>query len=291
VVNAGGTVLERYLYSPYGTPTILDADFAPDGDNFSDIDNTHLYTGREYDIYTGLQLNRNRFYAAHLGRWVTRDPIEYDGGLNLYGYVGAMPTSFVDPNGTAGKCFFNRSMEHVGGPNPELKQRLDHIGTMQMGGATYQTYLVTRSWWVALTSISHGCGEPLFVQWNVEFAKKTHWSDNIKTSIGINIPYGVFYANVEYNFGGGGGGGESGVTFNQPATSGPWQKDCYQFTTWLIVEREKKGTMTRETGRQWLGDRWRPYMTESWLFATQFGEGYSGKADTYTCKKQCTPTN
>jgi RHS repeat-associated protein len=102
VVNAGGTVLERYLYSPYGTPTILDADFAPDGDNFSDIENTHLYTGREYDSFTGLQLNRNRFYAAHMGRWVTRDPIGYEGGtLNLFEYARSAPLYSLDPNGTA----------------------------------------------------------------------------------------------------------------------------------------------------------------------------------------------
>ena len=29
-----------------------------------------------------------RFYNPELGRWINRDPIEEDGGLNLYGFVG-----------------------------------------------------------------------------------------------------------------------------------------------------------------------------------------------------------
>jgi RHS repeat-associated protein len=99
VVNASGTVLERYNYTPYGTPTVLDANFAADGDQISDIGNTHLYTGRERDPETGLQLNRVRYYGSHLGRWTATDPIEYLGGMNLYAYVGEMPTTRLDPFG------------------------------------------------------------------------------------------------------------------------------------------------------------------------------------------------
>ncbi|MBI3927003.1 MAG: RHS repeat-associated core domain-containing protein [Armatimonadetes bacterium] len=34
-----------------------------------------------------------------LGRFLTRDPIGYDGGLNLYAYVGNDPVNWVDPEG------------------------------------------------------------------------------------------------------------------------------------------------------------------------------------------------
>jgi len=65
------------------------------------------FTGRRTDPETGLQLNRNRFYASHLGRWVNRDPIGYDGGTwNLYEYVNGMPLDGVDPSGEVrGKVF------------------------------------------------------------------------------------------------------------------------------------------------------------------------------------------
>ena len=112
VVDDQGTVKERYTYTPYGEVTVLNgfndgdgAEWSPDPDNKSDIGNEYLYTGRRLDPETGLQLNRNRFYASHLGRWVNRDPIRYLGGLNLYGYVGGMPTFFEDPFGLAAWLF------------------------------------------------------------------------------------------------------------------------------------------------------------------------------------------
>jgi RHS repeat-associated protein len=64
------------------------------------IDNARLFTGREVDAATGLQLNRNRFYHQPLGRWVSRDPIAYEGRTrSLYEYVASQPPSGVDPSG------------------------------------------------------------------------------------------------------------------------------------------------------------------------------------------------
>ena len=98
VVNASGTVLQRYAYTPYGELKSYGANFTGGGTN---IGNTHLYTGRERDFETGLQLNRHRYYAAHLGRWINRDPIGYEGSKwNLYEYVRSQPRRHTDPNGT-----------------------------------------------------------------------------------------------------------------------------------------------------------------------------------------------
>jgi len=100
VMDDAGAVVERYSYTPYGEATVLDPNFSVDSDGVSDIGNEYLYTGRRRDPETGLQLNRNRFYHAPLGRWVNRDPIGYEGSeWNLYEYVGGMPTRFVDPSG------------------------------------------------------------------------------------------------------------------------------------------------------------------------------------------------
>ena len=99
ITNSSGTVLERYLYSAYGKSTVLDASFAADADDVTDIGNHYRFTGREVERVTNLQLNRYRFHQQQLGRWVTRDPIEYDGGMNLYAYVGGMPTQFADAFG------------------------------------------------------------------------------------------------------------------------------------------------------------------------------------------------
>jgi uncharacterized protein RhaS with RHS repeats len=40
-----------------------------------------------------------RGYDSGAGRWLNRDPIEEEGGLNLYGYVANNPLAFIDPLG------------------------------------------------------------------------------------------------------------------------------------------------------------------------------------------------
>ena len=70
------------------------------GNAASNIATTYRYTGREYDADTGLYYYRNRWYDPELGRFISEDPIGFAGGdINLYGYVGNNPLSFIDPYG------------------------------------------------------------------------------------------------------------------------------------------------------------------------------------------------
>jgi RHS repeat-associated protein len=99
MIEPDSDVAERYSYTPYGEVTFLDENFANPASS-SAIGNEILYTGRERDSSTGLQLNRNRFYHASLGRWANQDPIGYDGGTrNLYEYVSNAPVNATDPSG------------------------------------------------------------------------------------------------------------------------------------------------------------------------------------------------
>jgi hypothetical protein len=41
-----------------------------------------------------------RYYDPLTGRFLTRDPIGYAGGLNLYAFAGNNPVSYADPSGT-----------------------------------------------------------------------------------------------------------------------------------------------------------------------------------------------
>jgi RHS repeat-associated protein len=52
--------------------------------------------GYRTDTETGLAYCQNRYYDPANGRWVTRDPIGYAGGVNLYGYCGSGPVGFAD---------------------------------------------------------------------------------------------------------------------------------------------------------------------------------------------------
>lgn len=42
------------------------------------------------------------YYDPGVQRWVNRDPIEEEGGINLYGFLGNQPTGRIDPYG---ECF------------------------------------------------------------------------------------------------------------------------------------------------------------------------------------------
>jgi RHS repeat-associated protein len=127
VADSTGAVVERYVYSSYGVPIILNGasdadagvgDFSVDVDKISDVANNYLYTGRERDAESGLQLNRNRFYACHLGRWLTRDPIGFWDTMNLNEYVTGQPLVSIDPlglnEGTTAPEFFEQQPTNQG---------------------------------------------------------------------------------------------------------------------------------------------------------------------------------
>jgi hypothetical protein len=49
-----------------------------------------------------------RFYDASVGRWLSKDPILFEGGdVNLFGYVANDPVSYVDPAGLFQLCTRN----------------------------------------------------------------------------------------------------------------------------------------------------------------------------------------
>ncbi len=94
--DSGGSVIERYEYDGYGAVTVLDADHSDDADGISDVENPYLFTGRRLDLESDLMQYRNRYYAPTLGRFISRDPVGYEGGYGLYAYVSSRPTKATD---------------------------------------------------------------------------------------------------------------------------------------------------------------------------------------------------
>jgi RHS repeat-associated protein len=91
-ISSTGSVLETDLYDAYGN---LLSGTASQTDPYGFGAQWGYFT----DYTTGVTLAGHRYYDPAAGRWLNRDPIGYDGGLNLYGYVGDDPENAVDPSG------------------------------------------------------------------------------------------------------------------------------------------------------------------------------------------------
>jgi RHS repeat-associated protein len=89
LTDAAGLVQGEYTYEPFGKTIATGAAST----------NAFKYTGRE-DDGTGLYYYRARYYHPGLQRFISQDPIGFDGGdVNLYAYVGNDPGNWVDPLG------------------------------------------------------------------------------------------------------------------------------------------------------------------------------------------------
>ena len=106
VSDKDGNVLERYRYSPFGQIEI----YGPTGTYLgnstknSAIGNTRTWNTRILDPDTNLYMYKYRHYHAALGRFMSRDPIGEDGGVNLYAFVGNEPINSWDRLGLAPKA-------------------------------------------------------------------------------------------------------------------------------------------------------------------------------------------
>ena len=73
--------------------------------------NNFRYTGREWDPETSLYYYRARYYDAGAGRFLSEDPIGFNGGVNFYAAVSNNPLYATDPFGT---CLIVFYLEHTG---------------------------------------------------------------------------------------------------------------------------------------------------------------------------------
>jgi RHS repeat-associated protein len=99
-----------YRYDPFGrligTPTGLAAR------------NTQRFSSKDWHNPSGFYYFGYRFYDPATQRWLNRDPMGEEGGLNLYGYVGNNPIDLIDPFGLAEGDYkstaINNALQSVG---------------------------------------------------------------------------------------------------------------------------------------------------------------------------------
>jgi RHS repeat-associated protein len=91
LVNTNGISVASYEYDPYGN-VILSAGSQAQNNCFR-------FSTKYFDDETGLGNWTHRYYHPDEGRWLSRDPMDEMGGINLSGYCREDPINCYDPLG------------------------------------------------------------------------------------------------------------------------------------------------------------------------------------------------
>ena len=94
-VDSQNNVVARWQYDAWGN--VLSGYVAPSAAALANI--RYRFQGREWSAATGLINFRIRWYDAETGRWISKDPILLEGGLNVYAFCGNDPINRTDPSG------------------------------------------------------------------------------------------------------------------------------------------------------------------------------------------------
>ncbi|HOF49969.1 MAG: RHS repeat-associated core domain-containing protein [Verrucomicrobia bacterium] len=88
LMTAGEDLAASYRYDAYGNLAGASGSLA--------LANVYRFSSKEQHERSGLYYYGYRFYSPNWQRWLSRDPIEEWGGLNLYGFVANDPIQYFD---------------------------------------------------------------------------------------------------------------------------------------------------------------------------------------------------
>jgi RHS repeat-associated protein len=120
MVNAAnGTSAAQYEYGPFGELIRATGPMAKL--------NPFMFSTKFYDWETGLYYYGHRYYNPSTGRWLSRDPIEEEGGFNLYAFLNNDPMGDFDFLGLFDIYVHHEGDSGLGG----------HSGITDNGGTNY----------------------------------------------------------------------------------------------------------------------------------------------------------
>jgi RHS repeat-associated protein len=98
LTDAQGDIAWTAQYKAWGQVTEQRSEWARQ----HGVMNPIRFQGQYHDHETGLHYNRHRYYDPRTGRFISKDPVSYAGGWNLFAYA-PNPVGWVDPEGLTGK--------------------------------------------------------------------------------------------------------------------------------------------------------------------------------------------
>ncbi len=100
-VDESGSVVARYAYDPFGNP-LTPGGIGSSFNGYDLIDYLNVgFSTKYHDREVGLIAYQLRSYSPALGRWLNRDPIEEEGGVNIFVFCRNNPLITYDKNGEA----------------------------------------------------------------------------------------------------------------------------------------------------------------------------------------------
>jgi RHS repeat-associated protein len=97
LINANSVVVAAYEYDPFGGALVS---WGPKAGL-----NPYRFSSKPVHEPSGMYDFLYRWYAPTLQRWVSRDPLQEQGDLNLYEFAFSAPITWVDPWGE--RCYWN----------------------------------------------------------------------------------------------------------------------------------------------------------------------------------------
>jgi RHS repeat-associated protein len=119
MTDSGQTVVNKYSYDPFGNVA---------ANSVENVPQPFKFVG-QYGVMTepnGFYYMRARYYDPEVGRFISEDPIGFEGGdVNLYVYASNNPILLIDPSG----------LIEVPGYEQLLKNTRDYFGVATWGTA------------------------------------------------------------------------------------------------------------------------------------------------------------